>query len=92
MSEMAEMIQVTEGGRAKRITKQRALLKALTARAIKGDTRAANFLITICARIIESDPALAGVAAPSDADRKIVEEYLEQQLQARLAKRNGGQS
>jgi hypothetical protein len=92
LSELAEVIQVTEGGKAKRITKMRALLKALTARAIKGDTRAANILITLAARVIESDPTLATPAAPSAGDRKIVEEWLEQQIQARLAQLKGTSS
>jgi hypothetical protein len=88
-SELAEVIQITEGGKSKRITKMRALLKALAARAIKGDTRAANILITLSARLIEADPSLSNPAAPSAADRQIVEDYLEQQLQARLAKLKG---
>jgi hypothetical protein len=91
MAELAEVIQLTEGGNVRRITKQRALIKALTAAAIKGNTRAANLLINCCARVIEGD--LEGQArAELDAkDRKIVADYLEREVQRRLAQQRGGE-
>ncbi len=45
LAELAETIAVTEGGKPKRITKQRAMLKALITKAIKGDVRAASAAI-----------------------------------------------
>jgi hypothetical protein len=89
MAELAEVIQITEGGKTKRITKQRALIKALTAHGLKGDTRAANILIAMCAKAIA---AQTGAAAPdlTANDRKIVDDYLERQVELRLAQRKGG--
>ncbi len=48
MAKLAEVIQVTERGKVKRITKQRVLIEALTAGGIEGDRRAANLLISWC--------------------------------------------
>jgi hypothetical protein len=47
--EMREPITLRENGRERRVTKQRAFIKALTALAIKGDVRAINALVA-CAR------------------------------------------
>jgi len=45
--ELAEKITVTEGGQQLVISKQRAMLKSLMARSIKGDTAAARALINL---------------------------------------------
>ncbi len=84
MGELSETIQITENGRTRRISKQRALIKAMTAGAIKGDTRAAALLMRWCAEMIDKrgDPAAPTLSA---SDRKIVEDYLERQVQQRLA-------
>lgn len=44
--ELLEMIQVTEGGRKRAISKQRAMVKSLMARAVQGDVRAVTAVIT----------------------------------------------
>ena len=54
MAELDQVVEVTEGGRRRRLTKLRLLYKSLTNSAIKGDTRAANILITLSARVIEA--------------------------------------
>ena len=90
-AELAEVIQVTEGGKVRRITKQRALIKALTAGGIKGNARAASLLINCCARVIEADPEGQAQAEIDAKDRKIIEDYLERQVQLRLAKQRGGE-
>jgi hypothetical protein len=51
--ELEERITVREGERERRISKQRALLKSLTAKAIKGDMRAAGTLLNIVLRVLE---------------------------------------
>jgi len=38
-AELSEQITVREGGQARRVTKQRALIKSLTAQALQGDVR-----------------------------------------------------
>jgi len=39
-AELSEQITVREGGQTRRVTKQRALIKSLTAQALQGDVRA----------------------------------------------------
>src|SRR5215831_1578815 len=55
-AELNEQITVREGGQARRITKQRALIKSLTAQALKGDVRATSALLALYARLI-SEPS-----------------------------------
>jgi hypothetical protein len=50
--EMAQIIHLTEGGKPRRLTKQQALLKGLTARAIKGDARAATLVLNLMMRLL----------------------------------------
>ena len=45
--ELEQKILVTEGGQSQEITKQRAMVKTLLAKALKGDSRAANVLIQL---------------------------------------------
>jgi hypothetical protein len=52
-------------------------------KAIGGDTRAAQILITLSARAIEAGNFDASEVMPSDQDLKIVEEFLERELKAR---------
>ena len=77
--ELSERILVREGPAEKRISKQRALLKSLVARAIKGDARAAGTLLTMVMRVLQ-------VAAPPPdeasltAEEQAIFETLEQRL------------
>ena len=87
MAELAEVIEISEGGKRKRITKQRALIKALMAGGIKGNARAAALLMGWCARVIEAEPKLTPETDLTDEDRKIFEAYLERQVELRLAKK-----
>ena len=45
--ELHEMIVVREGDIRKSVSKQRAMLKSLTAKAVQGDTRAATLLVSM---------------------------------------------
>ena len=55
--ELEEKIHITEGGQPLEITKQRAMLKALLAKALKGDSRAAATLITLKLGLEQSEGA-----------------------------------
>ena len=66
--ELAEKIIVTEGGRPLKISKQRAMIKSLLAKALKGDTRAASVLLKL---LIDAEQAttqmvLADALTPDD--------------------------
>jgi len=57
------------------MSKQRAMLKAVVGRALKGDMRAASLLISVCERSInaeESEPLLTAVSVES-LDRRLSE-------------------
>jgi hypothetical protein len=83
--EWAETVEVTEGGRRKRITKQRAALKQAANKAARGDVKAFSLLIALSARQIDPAAASSGPPVPSAADQKIVEDFIERQVQKRLA-------
>jgi len=55
--ELQEVLLVREGAQQKRISKQRAVVKSLMAQAVKGDTRAANLVLSMVYRLLEMDPS-----------------------------------
>ena len=57
--ELQEQIRVREGDRAITISKQRAIVKSLIAKTLKGDNRATNTLLRAMYRVIDSDGAIA---------------------------------
>jgi hypothetical protein len=83
-AELREKLVLTENGREKRITKQRAFIKTLMAAAIKKDIRAVNALLA-CMRLFgggnEEQPTNSENADP--ADLEFLESYLLRQRQQR---------
>src|SRR5205085_3084803 len=55
-AELGEQITVRESGRARRISKQRALIKSLMVTALGGDVRATTALLALYARVITEPP------------------------------------
>jgi hypothetical protein len=55
-AELGEQITVREGGQARHISKQRALVKSLMAKALQGDVRATTALLALYARVISEPP------------------------------------
>ena len=84
LAELSETITIKEGDKAKRITKQRALIKGHTARAIKGDPRSARIILDILARAVAEETG-AETGALTPAEQLILEDYLEAQVELRLA-------
>jgi hypothetical protein len=62
-AELNEQITVREDGRARRVSKQRALIKSLMAKALQGDVRANAAILALYARVITD--------LPDDQDRVI---------------------
>jgi hypothetical protein len=56
VEELSERVPVTENGRPLKISKQRLMVKALIAKAVKGDTKAASILISLLAQTVGLDP------------------------------------
>ncbi len=76
VEELSETLMVTENGRPRRISKQRAMVKALTARALKGDTRAAGLLVEMIAKTMGLDPTTEAPDRLPEHDEAILEEAL----------------
>ena len=53
--ELDELVSVSDGDKTVEVTKQRAIMKAIVAAAVKGDLRAANTLLTLCGRLLTSE-------------------------------------
>lgn len=83
MAELKEVIQINEGGSARRITKQRALLKSLAARGIQGDARAANLILGLIARLLEPDQQSPIPEEMGGEDKAILDAYLAKQLKGK---------
>lgn len=55
-AELGEHITVREGGQPRRMSKQRALIKALMAKALQGDAKALTSLLALYARFVSDMP------------------------------------
>jgi hypothetical protein len=75
--ELGELIRIREGDRERSISKQRAMIKALMARALKGDTRAIALLVALIAKHIEPDLANAAGPELTQNDQQILDDFLE---------------
>ena len=75
LEEMQEQIVVREGSREKRISKQRAMLKSMTARAIKGDSKATSVVLGLLYRLTHADAAGEPAVDLSAEDLAIIEGF-----------------
>lgn len=73
--ELGERIRVREGDREYWASKQRAILKALMARASKGDVRAISVLFSI-AKAVKSEPAATADEPMTDSEQEIFDRFL----------------
>lgn len=77
--ELEEKITITENGTPLEITKQRAMLKTLMAKALKGDSRASSVLIGLAISMEQADSSQHTVHVFPEEDLAIIEN-----LKARL--------
>ena len=73
--ELAQKIVITEGGQQQEITKQRAMLKALLSKALKGNFHAANTLLNLKARIEQTESNSSPDDTISEEDADILENF-----------------
>lgn len=73
--ELSEKLLVTEAGKQHAVTKQRAMLKALVAKALKGDVRAAGTLLNLIPSVEQAQQAAVEVASLSKVDQEILEAF-----------------
>jgi hypothetical protein len=81
--ELAERIPIREGERSLKVSKQRAMLKALVAKALKGDAKAANVILGLVAKLLAPDEAEAGKALTAE-DLAILDGYVTRRLGDRV--------
>ena len=70
--ELGETILVQEGGEPRKLSKQRAVVKSLVNRTLKGDARAANSLLSMMMRLLDT-----GEGSESDASDDLHNDELE---------------
>ena len=79
-AELQERIVVTENGKQRRVTKQRAFVKTLTAAAIKKDIRAVNALLA-CIKFFGAGPEEKPQDSADTDDLEILENYVQRERQ-----------
>jgi Family of unknown function (DUF5681) len=82
--ELREPITLHEKGQERRITKQRAFIKTLTALAIKGDIRAINALVA-CARNFAPEEATSKGEELDPEDLEILEDFVRRKRHTKQA-------
>jgi hypothetical protein len=80
IEELGETIRVREGDRELRVSKQRAVLKALVAKALKGDPRAITSLVNLCARLFGVADEESNDLPLAPADQRVIDEYVEREI------------
>lgn len=86
LEELGEVIRVREGDRELTISKQRALIKALVAAAIKGDMRATNAIVSFCTRAFGDEPEDTEPESPAPDDLEILNEFVGREVRRRAAR------
>ncbi len=74
--ELSEPIVVREGGKAKKVSKQRAILKGQAAKAAQGDTKAAIFIGNLVLKLLDTGANEPLTEDASDDDLAILEAYV----------------
>lgn len=82
--ELVEKVVIREGGAAKTVSKQRAFLKGLAAKAINGDPRAMTLLANLALRLLTDDRAPVHDHDLTEADQLILERFLRDALRKKL--------
>jgi len=87
---LQELITIREGARASQISKQRAIVKTLVAKTLKGDARAASTLTSMIYRVLGPDNEAADQEAPLTADEaEIVAEILNEERERQAGSARG---
>jgi len=83
--ELQEQIVVREGASAMKISKQRAVVKTLVAKTLKGDARAATTLTNMMYRVLDLGDEAVPADEPMDADEREILTALKEELRRELA-------
>jgi len=80
LEEMREKVVIREGERSRKIPKQRAIVKTLVARTLKGDAGAANTLMNVFFRVLDPLGEAVTVGQPLNSEEREVLESLKARL------------
>lgn len=75
MEELSEMITIKEGGKPKKISKQRAMLKSLAVKAVQGDPRASNTLLSMTIKLLTEEGLTTDEPELTATDKAVLEAY-----------------
>lgn len=78
--ELEQKILITEANQSQEVTKQRAMIKTLFAKALKGETRAANVLIGLILGLEQANKNSAEGESLTEEDQAILAAYTKQLL------------
>ena len=84
LEELSEMMKVTEGGRERHLSKQRALIKAQVARGIKGNDRAAAKILDLYLKVFGIEDLDDAAEKPPSQEEREVLEVLEARIRRKL--------
>ena len=78
LEELGEKVPVREGEQSQRVSKQRAVVKALVNRTLTGDGRAASLLMSLMMRLLDTGEGSPEVTEPlHDFKREILRDFEE---------------
>jgi hypothetical protein len=76
LEELGEKVTLKEGTRTKKVTKQRAMVKTIVAKTLKGESRAATTLIGLLGRVLDLTASEAVASETISAEEAEVLEVL----------------
>jgi Family of unknown function (DUF5681) len=80
MEEMREKVVIREGERSRKIPKQRAVIKTLVARTLKGDPRATDTLVNVLLKVLDPEGEAPITGQPLNSEERDVLESLKARL------------
>lgn len=81
--ELQEFVEIREGDRSRRVSKQRAMVKSLVARTVKGDSRAAGHLINLMMQLMDTGKGVAEIDEDLSADEAEILRDFEERVRRR---------
>lgn len=80
VEELGEKVLIREGEKSRPVSKQRAVVKALVSRTLKGDARAASLLMSMMLRLLDTGEGAPEVTVPLQDDERAILEAFEQRI------------
>ena len=85
-----DKLPTAKQGKTKKVSKQRAMLKALTAKALQGDTKAANTVLNLVMRLMTPDDVEGEEMELTKTDLQVLDEFKAAVISAASDENEGG--